>query len=83
MKFAEHLSVHTTPEWRAAYINYEVFYEISVCVNDFVQEIGSIAKQIKFKQGEKEFILLHRAFYTNVIRMKIHSRKSMRMCRIR
>lgn len=49
MKFAEHLSVHTTPEWRAAYINYEVLNEISFCSNIF-QEIAFIANQMEFKR---------------------------------
>lgn len=76
MKFAEHLSVHTTPEWRAAYINYEVFNKISIVkVNEFPLNIA------KFKLPSKRlsmnfhlllfFFSLQREFHTNVIIMKI------------
>lgn len=47
MKFAEHLSVHTTPEWRAAYINYEVCYP-------FVRAF-SHGNRFKLKRNENLF----------------------------
>lgn len=68
MKFAEHLSVHTTPEWRAAYINYEVFnldFHIVFVSIFFRWPNKRIAFSFSFSFS------LESDFHWNVIRMKI------------
>lgn len=48
MKFAEHLSAHITPEWRAAYINYEVCMQYHNIHSDIHTYTKSTIKRMHF-----------------------------------
>lgn len=66
MKFAEHLSAHITPEWRQAYINYEVGIEIK-----YVKKIMIQKRAMRAEKPQKRIV--HQAcFYLGLLFLYTH-----------